>query len=419
MTLAELKAEVNKYQYFEDNSVVDTVLAATIASHLGAADPIWLIVIGPSAGGKSQIIRPISLADPEFIHRIDDLTENTFLSGKTGKGNEEISLLNTIGPRGIIAISDFSVIFSKAAEVKSAILSQFRMIYDGEMTKYSGAKKEPIRWKGKLSMIAGATPSIYRTFEEHADMGERFIHFRMKDNDSARIGMRRYARHKGATDVDLVLKSVYRAYLEPIIRHDWLRPAEVKEDEATAIVEAAVFAEQARAPAVFDWRGNMIEAPVPATSGRVTGQLLSLAEGFIRMNEIEGGIGLRSSDLKLLRWCAYSLINERKRKCLRVLGSVEYGSSCRTQTIADKVGYGTEIVNTILQTMAATGILTRDADGNGFTWKLARKKDWEYVREMEEIFTTEHYTERGLSMDEGLEREMVAEEEWKTLQIKS
>ena len=91
-TLQEIKTEIQQYQYLEDTGVIDVTLASIIANRLKLSDPVWLIIIGASSGGKSQILRPVSLTDSGFIHRVDDLTENTFLSGAKSKDGE-ISLL--------------------------------------------------------------------------------------------------------------------------------------------------------------------------------------------------------------------------------------------------------------------------------------------------------------------------------------
>ena len=184
MKLHELKTEVQKYQYFEDTKIIDVSLASILATRMKLGDPVWLVIIGASSGGKSQILRPLSLTDGKFIHRVDDLTENTFLSGaKVSKGEENPSLLKKIGDHGLLVISDLTVLFSKSAESRATILSQFRMLYDGEMIKYSGNSAKPIEWRGHLGVIAGSTPSLYRNFEEVADMGERFIYYRMKEYD--------------------------------------------------------------------------------------------------------------------------------------------------------------------------------------------------------------------------------------------
>ena len=137
MNLIDLKKQIQEYQYFEDTDIIDISLATILANRLQLGDAIWLIIIGPSSGGKSQILRPLALTDTKYLHRVDDLTENTLLSGMNlGKGNGQPSLLHRIGDKGMLVISDLTVLFSKSAESRGTILSQFRMLYDGEMTKF-------------------------------------------------------------------------------------------------------------------------------------------------------------------------------------------------------------------------------------------------------------------------------------------
>ena len=83
MKLNELKQKIQTVQYFEDTSIIDVTIASIVCNFLQLEDPVWLLIIGASSGGKSQIIRPVSMTNP-LIHRIDDVTENTFLSGQQG-----------------------------------------------------------------------------------------------------------------------------------------------------------------------------------------------------------------------------------------------------------------------------------------------------------------------------------------------
>ncbi|GAF89504.1 unnamed protein product, partial [marine sediment metagenome] len=124
MQLKELKKNIAEYVYMEDTGIIDISIASIIANRMKIGDPIWMMIIGESSGGKSQILRPLALTDEKFIHKVDDITENTFLTGS--KGND--SFLNKIGSNGIISISDMTVLFSKNSESRGAVLSQLRMI---------------------------------------------------------------------------------------------------------------------------------------------------------------------------------------------------------------------------------------------------------------------------------------------------
>ena len=247
MKLPELKQEIQKYQYMEDTGIIDISIASLLATRMKIGDPVWLVLIGASSGGKSQILRPISLTDIKFIHRIDDVTENTFLSGMGPTAQDETSnsLLIRIGKLGMIVISDLTVLFSKSSESRATILSQFRMIYDGEMTKFSGSNKNAIHWKGHLGIIAGSTPSIYSLFEEVSDMGERFIYYRMKEYNSRLATKLALGRTIYGKELDDILSGLYGEYVKSVQLYTIENnlSGEVTEEVENRIIDIASFAE--------------------------------------------------------------------------------------------------------------------------------------------------------------------------------
>lgn len=404
MTFDELQTEIEKYIYSEDDGMIRIALAAIVATQLRLGDPVWLILIGPSSSGKSQVLRPLALTN-KAMHRVDDLTENTFLSGiRVGKGQKDISLLKRIGPIGIIVISDFTVIFSKSPETRAAILSQLRMVYDGEMVKYSGNNSEPISWKGYLGVLAGSTPSIYAHFEETADMGERFIYYRMKPYDVEKATRRSLSRTLFGKELDAVLSELYREYIHGAVHSIGVSfDTPIPLDAYERIVNISMFAALLRTPIHYDRFQKAIDrVPVSELPMRVAGQLFAIAKGLMVLSHYDTGQWvLEESDIEHIEWCAYSLANEERRACLRVLASVEYGNPIRTQTIADTIGLSTTITGVILQHLAAVSIIIRTGDSSGLMWKIKEISTWQIVRRLEGI--------KGVSQDV-LERETSEEE---------
>jgi Mn-dependent DtxR family transcriptional regulator len=416
MKLTELKKQIEEFQYFEDTGIIDISLASIIANRLSLGSTIWLVIIGPSSGGKSQILRPLSLTDQKFIHRIDDLTENTFLSGMNlGKGKGEPSLLMRIGEKGMIVISDLTVLFSKSSESRSSILSQFRMIYDGEMTKHSGTSAKPLTWKGKLGILAGSTPSIYSSFEEVADMGERFIFYRMKDYDglkATRISMNRKLYDR---DLDNKLSTLYNSYIKDVLVNG--KPEELKltEESDERILSIASLAEKIRTSTHTTWKGDVIDRiPVPAYPMRTALQLSTIARGMLMMRKHEDGSEqLTDSDLRSVEWCGYSLANEEKRACLRTLAKIKFGDAVKTQTVADEVGLATTIIGNILQNLASVGVVVRSGDGTGsLTWRIKNENEYDTIRRVENIVEVYDFDEREISDEEEDEKAKAMEMEF-------
>ncbi len=399
MTLYELKQEILKYQYMEDTSIIDVLLASIIATRLKLGDPVWMIIIGASSGGKSQFLRPLSMTDKKFMHRVDDLTENTFLSGGNIGGGKDPSLLSRVGKHAMLVISDLTVLFSKSGESRTAILSQFRMLYDGEMTKFVGTKAEPLFWEGYLGVIAGSTPSIYSGFEEVADMGERFIYYRMKEYDYKKATRLALGRTLYGKDLDSKLRDLYEEYLKEIIKENTIKEIHLSDEDKERILDVASLAERIRATTHMDkFSKEMDKLPVPAMPMRVAKQLETILKGLYVMRN--GNIS--EDDFKIIEWCGYSLANEEKRKILHILSSIDYMVFMSTQQIADELGLSTDVTRVILQNMASIGIIRRGGGGNDLTWTIQSKEDYDLIRKIEGHESVKHYQERQLTYEENM-----------------
>jgi len=415
MKLFELKKEIEQYQYFEDTNIIDVSLASIISTRMELGDPIWMIIIGPSSGGKSQILRPLSLTDTKFLHRIDDLTENTFLSGS--KASKEPSLLKRIGSKGMLVISDLTVLFSKSDEARATILSQFRMIYDGEMTKFSGNSDTPITWKGSLGVIAGSTPNIYSKFEEVADMGERFIYWRMKDYDAEKATRLSMSRTIYGKELDNKLKDIYADYIKDVIVANKDTQIILSDVTKERILQIAMFAERVRTTAHLTFRDQTMDRiPVSAMPMRVALQLTAIAKGLALIRNHESSSqDLTENDYSIIDWCGYSLANEEKRACLRTLAKVKYGEYTKTAVIADQIGLATSIIKTILQNLAAVNVVERNGDGESLMWRIKRQSEWEIVRRVEKIDDLINYQDRLISEEEVEEKAEARDKEFEKI----
>jgi hypothetical protein len=165
---------LNQYFYNPDTEAVEIVLSV-LASHFHKdCDPIWLFVNGPSGGDKSSVCIN-SILDIPNVHMQGIVTAKTFLSGYTGTANA--SLLHQIGS-GVLAFKDFTTFLSQSKEEQAQIQSQLREIYDGSFVKVTG-KGLPLKWKGKITVIAAVTPALEREWGTRRDLGERFIQIRI------------------------------------------------------------------------------------------------------------------------------------------------------------------------------------------------------------------------------------------------
>lgn len=391
MTLAEFHTELNKHLYIEDPGMVNVILGSIVANSLKIGDPVWLTLIGPSSGGKSQLIRPFAMGNPDFIHRVDDLTPNTLLSGTLGLDG---SLLGRIGTHGILSMDDLTVLFSKNAEQRAEILSQFRMLYDGHFSKSSGNRKEAVMWEGYLGMIAGSTPSIYRYFNEVADMGERFISYRMKAIDVHKAVQFVTENQHTSGSLNTTIAELIGEFL-PKALQDLPKGKHLPKlhPETQAVIQnIAEHMTLLRTPVHVDERTGLVdEFPEPEMPFRVMKQLTYLATGMqCLMPDIHAVLSKDMTDA--LEWTAYSLANDKRRAYLRSVVALDYqGKKITNRNISNATGLHPEIVSKGMSQLQAIGIieLSSEEDGGKKEWSIKNRALCETVRRIDPVIISD------------------------------
>ena len=385
MKRQDLHNELKKVLYIEDTNLVDTMLASVFANSRMIGDPVWLTVIGPSSGGKSQMIRPLAKANPNLFIQIDDLTANTLISGN----GEQDSLIFKIIKTGIITMDDLTVLMSKSPEDRNAILSQFRMIYDGRMTKATGKSKgEGITWTGHAGMIAGSTPSIYRFFEDVADMGERFISYRMKDMDEDKAVQFVLENNISAKVMDEKIQYIYSEYfgtIMPAMDKIGVENIIVDDDTMQAILNVSKAGTRLRTPVSVDDREHFVsEFPVAELPFRAMKQLTNIAKAFTVMHMAEEGNNVLPTELRTaIEWVGYSLANDKRRAYFNaVLGLQAQGIQVTARNIAAYTGLHHTAVESGMSVLSAIGVVKLNEAEEG----KSQKKMWSVVdKNLEEI----------------------------------
>lgn len=376
--------------------MVDSLNAAVLANAKGIGDPVWMTLIGPSSGGKSQLIRPLAKANPSLFLQLDDLTSNTLISGN----GEKDSLIFRIKERGIITMDDFTVLASKNAEDRNAILSQFRMIYDGRMTKASGKNgAEPITWEGHAGMIAGSTPQIYKLFAEVADMGERFIYYRMKDMDEDKAVDFVMGKGLSAKETDEKLKALYAQYYSSMMQKvEDMPDVEVDEETQQAIIDIAKSGTRLRTPVITDDREHFVsEMPVSEMPFRVMKQLTNIAKSFAVMHYSDTKETVLPTDLReAVEWFGYSLADDKRREYFKAVIAMEStyvtgGTGLKTlkataRNISAYTGLHHTAVERGMSVLSAIGVVKLNEathDNEAKSWSVVDRKLKEIVERID------------------------------------
>jgi hypothetical protein len=210
---------------------------SAVAAHNLPGLQVWPMLVGPAGSAKTAVLN--TLSGWQYTHFIDKLIDKTFISGQiqTGKkrdGKPAPSFLHRIGTSGILVCVDFSVILGMHPNLRSAVLADFRRIYDGRVTGHYGTSENPdLDWRGRITFLVGATGAVDRLYSVFQQLGERFIMIRWDrpggDDGDIEAGVR-------AIDQDLMLAipgmkyaahsllESLRSDLRPVIPQEMKRP---------------------------------------------------------------------------------------------------------------------------------------------------------------------------------------------------
>lgn len=177
---------VKRFSYWlhiENPQTIYTLVAAKITHQL-PGDPVWLMVIGPSSDGKTELLKAFT---QQGEHYLDDLTSHTFVTGYISKKTDHLPQYAERLANSIWYIYDMSIILNKGYEERGEILSQLRQIYDGRLVKPFGNKTEVKVDTPNNTLICGSTPAIDATILEDQIMGTRFLTWRTETGNRQNI----------------------------------------------------------------------------------------------------------------------------------------------------------------------------------------------------------------------------------------
>ena len=354
--------------YLLNDPYIVKVVCASVISHRLPSDPLWLFIVSPSGGGKTEFINAISKV--QGVNPVSTLTSHTFISGAK-VGAKEASLLLRI-QNGIITFEDFTTLLNERREELSVIMGQLRAIYGGTFSKPFGTG-ETIEWNGKITILAGATYAIYALRQQYAAMGERFLIYAMVQPDSIDAARRAMQNQESGKMKDMRAKvnEAFVHYLDKEITIPEKIP-HITEELREELLALAELATRARSGVERDWRSpnkDIVEVNPPEMPTRFSGQLQTTAKALMVINNHEGIDGLMQEDNNILYKMTLDSITKTRRIAMQELAKYEY---IETSGMATKMSFPTSTVRRWLEDLTALEIVDRikGSGPQGDKWKM-------------------------------------------------
>jgi hypothetical protein len=366
--IGEIVDVFQRWLWMPDARAVLAVLGAVQANRL-EGDPVWLVLVGPPGGGKSELLQ--SIKGLPNVYPTATLTEPALLSGTAKKDRDESAkggLLRSIGDFGIILCKDFGSVLSMHRDGRAAVLAALREIYDGSWTRHLGISGGiTLDWEGKVGLIAGATPGIDRHHAVMGAMGERFIFMRIPEVDGGEQA-RRALDHAGR---EKEMRAALRAAVAAFFESEPTEPRPLIEDERERLVALASLVVRCRSSFERDSYSREIEViPDSEAPTRLIIVLERLLAGLDTL-----GID-RAEAWRVVERVGLDSMPALRRRVLDVL--LASADELPTPKIAEATSHPTSTVRRTLQDLAGHGIAERRARDTGEgenadSWRLT---DW-------------------------------------------
>jgi len=371
-----VKVKLAQWQYLTDPEALEIVLATAVAIYL-PGDPLWTLVVGPSGGGKTEMLS--ILADSEDVMMLSKLTSHTLMSGLTSveQGADLIYQLN----EKLLVIKDLAPILQLGKDEQKEILSDLRDAYDGYVKRAWGSGKGTQEWRGKFGLLATSTPAIDRQWMFVAELGERYVrinlHTKPEEQTRAALAL------QGQEDE---MREQLRAAGKELMAHYKAAATTIAPKTPMyyryLVGELAQLTGVLRTGVIRDRQHDIQVIPQPEVGTRLGKQFLKLAESaaFLYYRDEPG-----EEEFELVLRAAIDAIPPRRQKVLAAL----LGGNTTVKEINSSTNIPNQSVKNELEDLALLGVASKcgkDDDEKG--WAINER----YVRQLEDTGLAEKIT---------------------------
>ena len=395
-TLNHLLDLVSEYLHLGTGDVhIRFALAVAVSSALDG-DPLWGQLVGAPSGGKTEAI---DLLDDVAQDRVGDLTGPALLSWSKGKNPRPVGILARNASRVFATIGDFSTVLANSDRgQRDQLFALLRRAYDGSVSRDVG-NMEPLRWTGRLTLLAAVTPAI-DNYTSHTDaLGPRWLYCRLAEvnAESKRLASQ---KRRNATDVGQKQKAA-TAYAAELVREarGRVQMMQLPESVYDAIEDAAIVTCYGRAdvPRSPYGRREVEGMPTIEEPPRLVHQLEALARSLKALGEPD------EFAIAICRKCALDTI---PRPRMAVLAQLSLGEPLTVAELHRRTGLHKHVVRRTVEDLQVIGLTSCPAEeesefdepqpGVPQPWQLAG----EYGQLAVEVFS-EYRTDRRRTLVTG------------------
>lgn len=367
LSLDELILAFKNWLEIKDGALV-TVPAAVMLSHLLGLDLVWLLIVAPPSGAKTEVLR--ALYGFPGVFALSSLTARTFVSGLDTRGASTPSLIQRLDPNTMLVLKDLTSVLQLKHEEQQDVFGQLREFFDGRYDKSFGTGID-VHWEGRLGFLAGVTPIIDEHQQTRAILGERFLLLRVLEPPRLETAIKALE----AAGQDEVMRSALRHAMHGfLLGRDLGTVPAIDQAGIRTLARTADFITRGRSGVIRDYRSRFEYAPEPEGPARLAKSLRALAQGIACARDHKA---VERADLALVQRVALDCLPTIRHRVINALAqaalTTDSDGHLATGVIAGAVRFSTSTIHRALEDLHALEVVDVQKGGAGRadTWQLA------------------------------------------------
>ena len=231
----ELIKTFKRWMHIKDEAILAVLFGSVIANRL-EGDPLWLFIVAPPGGMKSELL--MSIAKAKLIYSCSSLTPHALVSGAATMGNGDPSLLPQLDGK-ILVIKDFTTTLTMHPTARDEIFGQLRDAYDGRFEKAYG-NGQVRRYDSHFGVIAGVTPNIDAYSSLNQGLGERFLKYRLEKHAEPEDERERIVRAMSNVNKEVNMRKELQSAGSAFLHNDFTDIPELDDKSEERIVALAM-----------------------------------------------------------------------------------------------------------------------------------------------------------------------------------
>ena len=283
----------------KDPYILEVELATLLTVKM-PGDPLWIFIVGPPSGMKTESLRWLRFLEGR-VYSTSSLTPHSLISGLKG-GHDLLPFLDG----KTLTVKDFTAILEMRRESREQIFSQLRDAFDGYTEKDFGSVGHKA-FESRFHILAGVTGAIEGYYSVQSWLGQRFLKARVPETDAFQKALDGSGNETG---IRWEMAALVQDTVAPVDLGSWRDVDTAGVETLRPVVELLA---RARAHVPRDESGNISALPEPELTPRLAKQLRKLCIGRAMLY---GREKVEKEDLVFARRVALDTIPSLRRKVL-------------------------------------------------------------------------------------------------------